>query len=165
MSDVQVGDIVFAHTGTFFGRVIRLGEWIRWRKGAFYNHVCVVNEIRDGIPFVIQAETRGVTDDKPLSTLGQTLVVFPPETVDVDKMLAFYRSQLGKRYGWLTILSIAFNILTPAWLSVRWAWTWVCSAITAEALRAGGWFHDWPDIYQVTPAQLYDAVVTPVVHS
>jgi hypothetical protein len=157
------GDLIFCHSTGIMGRIIRLGERIRFRKGVQWNHVALVDRMmEDGDFLVIQAEAKGVTKDKRLSTIapgGRYQVVRLPVGVSRQKVLDFAHEQVGSRYGWLTILSIAIDILTPFWVpSFRTRNSWICSAVSAEALRAGGWIHQWPDVYLVTPTMLWDAV-------
>lgn len=148
------GDIVFAHNTGLMARAIRLGEWLRFRKGSYFNHACVVDRVEDGVAYVIQAEPRGVTSDKTLDSVGE-YVLFSPSELDVQKILEFSRAQVGSRYGWLSIVSIVVDLVTPDWFpALRARGTWICSAVTAEALRYGGWLAEWGDIYIVTPAQL-----------
>lgn len=122
---------------------------------------------------VIQAEACGVTgtrpdgsgwDARPLSSVapgGWTALVRPPGGVEAARTLGFARGEVGAHYGFLTIASVGFDILTPPWLRfpLRRPNTWICSALAAEALRFGGWYCRWPDIYQVTPAELLHALV------
>jgi hypothetical protein len=64
---------------------------------------------------------------------------------------------LGEHYGFVTIASI-LALLTPRLLNVMMPNTWTCSAVAAEALRAGGWLHNWPDVFQVKPSDLWKVV-------
>jgi len=118
--------------------------------------------LREGADWVVgQAEARGVTLGATLATVapgGSYEIVPVPAGVDRAKELEFLRAQVGRRYGFVTIASILITILTPVFLNVMASDTWICSAVTAEGLRAGGWIHNWPDIYQVNPAQLADAL-------
>lgn len=139
------------------GRAIRFGETLRWKRGSQFNHVAIVSEIRNGVPYVIQAEPRGISNDKPITSVGLFITRRPPRGVDPKKVVTFAKKQVGYKYGWFSIVSVFFDILTPNWFpSFRRDNTWICSALGAEALRYGGWFYSWPDIYTVTPAQLYD---------
>lgn len=163
MSDIQPGDLVFCHSKGIIGKAIRLGEWLRWRTGHFYNHVAVVQEQAGTDWTVVQAEARGVTRTSLLSTVapGGSYLVLRVPNADPMKVVTFAQSQVGKKYGWVSILSIAIRILTPRWLplpSVRANRTWICSALAAESARFSGWLSDWDDIYSVTPAQLYAAI-------
>ena len=163
----QAGSLVFCHNTNIVGRAIRWGEWLRFRKGDFYNHVATLETpvpLSDGDWFVIEALGSGVTDLGRLSSIvapGGTYTIVPaPSAVDTAKQLAFLRAQVGQRYGFLTIVSIIASLLTPAFINVMLPNTWICSAVAAEALRAGGWLHNWPDLYQVNPAQLFEELDT-----
>ena len=153
------GDIVFAHSNGLMGRAIRFGEMLRWRKGSHWNHACVVSRVeQDGTAYVIQADIRGVNEAR-LDSVGQYVIIELPARVNRNKVLAFTKAQVGSKYGILSILSIVFDILSPNWFpSVRMPRTWICSAVTGEALRYGGWLQNWDDLYCVTPAQLFDAL-------
>jgi len=153
---VRPGDVGLSHSNGLMGRAIRFGERIRWgERPSHWNHAFVVDRVEGDKVYVIQAEPSGVTNDKTIDTVGEYELITPPSNVNVDNMLTFARSQVGSRYGWLSILSIVFDIATPSWFwSVRRPHTWICSALVAESLRAGGWIVDWGDIYCVTPAQV-----------
>ena len=158
------GSIGFAHSTGALGRLIRLGEWMRFRKGSKYNHVFVIDRLRDGKCYVVQATLRGVTDSATLGEIAPggsyTIVKLPPD-VNRAKVLEFARRQVGLRYGYMTILAIALDIVTWDWVpAFRGArkQSWICSALGAESLRYGGWLHDWISIYDMTPAQLFVAL-------
>ena len=153
------GDIVFAHSNGIMGRAIRFGEFLRWRKGSHWNHACVVSRVdKDGVAYVIQADIKGVNEAR-LDSVGQYVIIELPARVNRNKVLAFTKAQVGSKYGILSILSIVTDIITPNWFpSMRRKNSWICSAVTGEALRYGGWLHNWADIYTVTPAQLFDAL-------
>ena len=155
------GDIVFAHSNGLMGRAIRLGEFLRWRKGSHWNHACVISRVdKDGTAYVIQADLHGVSEAR-LDTVGQYIILEPPARVNRNKILAFTKAQIGSSYGLLSIASIVADIITPSWFpSMRRRNTWICSAVTGEALRYGGWLHNWSDIYMITPAQLFDALAS-----
>jgi hypothetical protein len=157
------GDLVFAHSKGLIGRAIRLAERIRWRGGDAYNHVAVLAEQVGDDWRIIQAEARGVTHTGMLSTVapGGTYVIVPlAPGIDAAKVLAFAQAQVGRRYGFLTVVSIIATILSPRFVDVMLPDTWICSAVAAESLRFGGWLHNWPDLFQVSPAQLWDALVS-----
>ena len=154
----QAGDIIFAHSNGIMGRLIRMGERLRWGEHASYwNHAAIVSRIENGEAFVIQADLRGV-NEAPLESVGIYKLVSLPDGVSKDTVLRFLNAQVGSKYGLLSILCIALDLLT--WNSapdLRRSGTWICSALVAESLRAGGWFcpaSNYGDIYTVTPAQL-----------
>ena len=156
------GDIVFSHSNGLMARAIRFGEFLRWRKGSHWNHACVISRVdKDGVAYVIQADLHGVSEAR-LDTVGQYIILEPPARVNRNKILAFTKAQVGSSYGLLSIASIVADIITPSWFpSMRRRNTWICSAVTGEALRYGGWLHNWSDIYMITPAQLFDALADP----
>lgn len=162
---VQAGDIGFAHNRGMMGRLIRLGETVRFKKWSTWNHQFVVSQVlEDGTALIIQATLRGVIES-PLATVapgGRYVTVAPPDAVDRHEFLVFCRSQLGTCYGVGTILAIAVDIVTWNWFpSFRGArkQSWICSALVNEGLRYGGWLHEWVDIYDMTPAQSYSVLV------
>jgi len=168
---MNAGDVVFAHSGGLMGKLIRLGEWLKLRRGT-WNHVAILDREVDGEWYVIQAELKGVTNDGKLSdvAIGGNYEVLPCPC-NSSEVLRFARGEVGTEYGILTIIAIALDILSwqwvPAFRSGRKP-SWICSAISAESLRFGGWYHRFSDIYDVTPQEVYDALtlhqtVIPVV--
>jgi hypothetical protein len=136
------------------GKLIRLGEWLRFRKGCEWNHAFIEVDGR-----VIQATLRGVTDTATLEDIGGRYVLLNlPDLVDPTELLAFAKAQVGLEYGFFTILAIAIDITTwnwfPAFRGAR-KQSWICSALVGESLRYGGWLRNFVDIYTITPAELY----------
>lgn len=153
------GDLVFCDGQSLVGRAIKIAEWFRWRKGDWFSHVGIVEEQIDDTDdfFVLQAVSQGVNRTR-LSKMANTTIVPLPWNCDPLKVIAFAKKQVGEEYGVLTIISIVFSILTPRFFTFRARDTWICSALAAESLRYGGWLTDWPDIYQVSPAELWAAL-------
>ena len=145
------------------GKLIRWGERLRWKESAsHWNHACVISRVSKGIPYVIEATLKGVIES-PLSKYEDYVVVRPPADCDVVKLIAFQKAQLKDKYGLLSIVAIAIDLLDGNFMpDLRRSGTWICSALTAEGLRVAGWFTqdtNWGDIYTVTPAQLYQVLV------
>lgn len=153
------GGIGFCQSKGFIAKIIRLGEWLRFRKGEV-NHAFIVHPSGR----VYQAEARGVTNFREIEEVapGGKVWIYPfPEHVDIEKVFLFCAQNVGKRYGWGSILAIALDVILPLWTpAFRRPDTWICSALVAEALRSGGWLRKglWPDIYVVTPTQLRNAL-------
>lgn len=158
----EPGDVGFAHNAGVMGKLIRVGEWLQLRNSE-WNHEFIVSRVVDGVPFIIQATLKGVIES-PLRTVapGGTYITFaPPDGTDRAKVVEFARSQLGLHYGVMTILAIAIDIVSWNWVpSLRGArkQSWICSGLSSEALRYGGWLHEWIDIYDVTPQQAFDVL-------
>lgn len=166
-SGYHSGDLVFCHSNGMISRLIQFGQRIRWKKNYQYNHTAILDTWDDarGEWTVIQAEGKGVTRGRRLSQIapGGKLVIVPlPDGANRSDFLFFLRSQVGQKYGFITDICIGFNILSPRVIRIdfRQNGTWICSAVIA----AGLWFSGWepsaniPDVYQVTPAELYGLV-------
>lgn len=170
----EAGDIGFCHSPGMIGHGIRWSEWLRFKQGSHYNHVFTLDtwhEENNGYWTVIQADAHGVTNHHTIAEAthhGSYEIFSPPpygrirrpSSFSTEKQLEFLRSQVGAKYGYLTILSIVTTLVLPNFINVMLPNTWICSALAAEALRAGGWIHNWPDIYQTNPAQLYEVLTT-----
>ena len=167
------GDIGFARTklsrnglsiAGVMGWLIRLGEWLRFRR-CKVNHQFVVERVVDGVPYVIQATMRGVTDTARLDEVapgGEVITMAPPKCVDREKLLEFCRSKVGLEYGYLTDLAIAIDTVTWQWVpAFRGARkeSWQCAALINQGMLYAGWLHDWLDIYTIFPEQGYDALL------
>lgn len=159
----QPGDIGFARNTGVMAKLIRLGEWLKFRK-CEYNHMFVVSDEvdTDGHPLIIQAVIRGVTGTARLDSVapgGKYITMRPPASRVM--VLGFAKEQVGTKYSVLTILAIVIDIVTwnwfPAFANARRP-SWICSGLTCEALRFGGWFHQWTNIYDVTPQQAFDVL-------
>lgn len=166
LEDAKAGMLVYCHSSGVIGSAIRLVQHLANDVDYQWNHVAILDKKVGNRWYVIQAEAHGVTGtrsdgteylSRPLSTVagdGYYEVREVPDGVDPAKVLEFARSQVGEHYGFITIASIVTSLLTPKFINVMLSNTWICSALTAEALRFGGWLHSWGDIYQVRPAQL-----------
>lgn len=163
-STMNRGDLVFCHTQGIIGKGIR---WAQRNEGdgryAKWNHVAILDRLdANGNWLVIQAEPRGVTDDKGLDSLGIYEIISLPQSVDAKKFLSFVRSQVGHSYGFLSILSCAVDMFLPDSICLRQANTWICSGLAAAGLMYGGFVDatSWSDLYTRTPAYLAHAVST-----
>jgi len=162
----EPGAIGFSHSKGIIGWAIRLGEFLRFRDGQFWNHAFIVSDQVDanGEQLVIQALGSGVNAKKRLSEIapGGRFEILPlPEDVLADDVLTFAEAQVGDKYGWLSIASVSLQILLPKWIPlprIRTGSSWICSALASESLRCGGWVHKWDDIYSVVPSELYAAM-------
>jgi len=161
--EIKVGDIGFAHTTGVLGGLIRAGEKLKWRE-CEWNHAFVVvsvGELASDI-WIAEATLKGVVISNlhnMIESGASIRIVRPPKGADPNRVADFAHAQVGKPYGILSDLCIATDILTPDWfISVRRNGTWICSALAAEALRYGGVYFDWEDIYTVTPTQLWIAI-------
>jgi len=162
-SEIRIGDTGYAKTDGQVGRLIRIGERIKFHH-ATYNHVFTV--VREGDTYetiwVVQATPKkGIILSRfsEISNYAQIVTVLPPpEGCNGTNVAIFANKQLGDPYGLLTIACIAIDVLTPEWfVAFRRPGSWICSALGGEALRFGGFYLDCGDIYTITPQQLFDA--------
>ncbi len=167
MSTPQPGSLVFCHSKGIIGSAIRWGERLRFRgTGDFYNHVAVIDH--DGT--VIQAEARGVTAGATLASIapGGSYEIVTVPGVNPDQVIEFALQEVGSEYGYLTIAAIVLRIILPKWVplpSFRSDGTWICSALSGESIRFGGWLHRWRSIYDPVPSELYSAIKNVSVRS
>lgn len=160
--DYIAGDLVFAHSTGIIGKAIRFAERIRGKGGDNWNHVAVLHRKVDGVWYIIQAEASGVTADKTLESVapgGSYEVVRLPLLVDRHAFLGFAWSQVGAKYGFLSILSCAVDIIIPDSICLRQAKTWICSGLVAAGLFAAGheFARNWAraDLYTTMPSEIW----------
>lgn len=166
----QPGDMLFFHSAGFVGRMIRLGERLRHpTQPHWVNHVGVcVEPDGDGLPRIVQAGASGVAyaylkdidaaydivEAERFPVIGDDPTWGLPDRISI---VAQAHDLVGAKYGWLTIISIVLNVLTPKWIRVpdfRRGTTYICSAAAAWCLHAGGADIDTYDIYQIMPSEL-----------
>ena len=153
------GDMVFYDSSGPVSWLLKVAQLIRWHGDK--SHVAWLDRQVDGQWFIGQAEGCGVTIDKPLVLGPNDVIVKIPDGCDRAKALFFWRSQVGRKYGYLTVLSIFITEMMPWFVNVMLPDTWICSAVVAEGLRFGGWYHSVPDIYQFAPDPLFTALESP----
>lgn len=157
---MKPGDLVLCHSTGILGRAIRVAER-RLQDSRFskWNHIAILDRQVDGQWYVIQAEAKGVTNDKTLSSVapgGRYEVIPLPIQADRMKLLTFARAQVGDKYSWLSIFSCAFDMWLPNAICLRHGSTWICSGLAAAAL----WFAGYEplmrlnDVYTCTPAEI-----------
>jgi hypothetical protein len=158
---VQIGDAVLANTKGAYGRLIQFGQAIRWKKHRQWHHSAIVVRIDpSGQIWCVQMARRGELVKIENIAPGRPLKIVPcPEHVDRDRAVAYAMTLVGIKYGILTIISIAFNILTPQPIRIdlRRDETLICSAAVARSWEHGGWYCPG-DPFQISPAQIDEYV-------
>ena len=152
------GDIVLAHGDGLISKTIRFAERIRGRGGDNWNHVAILDRKIDGVWYVLQAEAKGVTNDKTLASVGSYAIVTLPHYINRLDVLEFARKQVGSKYGFVSILSCIVDIVIPDSICLRKSNTWICSGLVAASLMYAGWEPAWTwarrDIYTIMPSEL-----------
>lgn len=146
------GDIVLVRSPGILARLIRIGERLRRRgKWCYWNHVGIITST-DGDTIeawgrgMVRANLRDHADYKVVSSgLGE---------IDRLQAVSFAESTLGRWYGFLTILSIAVDLVTPDWVTFRSPNTFICSELVARCMEHGGWISPIVDTSQVMPSDI-----------
>lgn len=156
---VAAGDTVFVKKGNLINWIIRIGEWLRFHRDT-WSHVFTVISDNGGL---IEAEWNGVRYSD-ISEYKDTeyLVVHTRDKIlaednDLEQAVDYLLSQLGKPYGYLTIIGTATRFLTPGRSFAFIGKHNICSGLAAQALTRGTFN---PEIQPVTmsPAELAEAL-------
>lgn len=154
-TDPRAGDFLLTHAHAWTSRLIRFGERFRYRgvnrPFAYWSHaVAVVSDDGD----IVEALGRGVTAGHITKYAGSDYVYVRVQAKDADRaqMAAFAQSRAGEDYGFMTIISIVFSLLTTGRLRFQLAGTEICSGLVARMLERGDYI--WDEPASVMPADL-----------
>jgi len=162
-SDFHAGDLVGFRTRGVFAAAIRLGQRISGIKHYDITHIAVVVEGGPD-PLIIQAVRK--INEVRLSSYGDTEhVVIPSPLVPFDPCrsaaVTFAKSELGRKYGVMSVISRAWNTITPKWVrfGINRSGDMDCSAFGTRFFEHQGITVPWPDPWQVFPGQLADEYI------
>jgi hypothetical protein len=135
------GDFILTHSNSLTGRLIRLGQWFRYGNATYkrWSHAAlIVSEQGD----LIEAVGRGILST-PISHYRSTeryLVHLSAATADKrdrEQIVEFARYWLAQkpRYGCVTIVSVAFSLITSAKFVFGIDGQFTCSGLVASALE------------------------------
>jgi hypothetical protein len=155
-NQIQPGDAVFAHTKNFYGLMIRVAQALRWWKYREWNHMAIVDSVdEDGTVWVLQMARRCERVKlEEVAPGGHLKWVACPENLDKSRIMEYAREQIGTKYGILTIVSIAINLLLPEAISfdIHKENTLICSGFVMRSWEHGGF--DCPvNPFSITPAE------------
>lgn len=152
------GDFILTHRHNPIAQLISLGEKRRFRGAdAAYAHWthCALIVGTDGS--LVEAESKGVlrspiarykADEYHLVRLGPEFA-----TEARQRSVAYSEAQVGKAFGYLTLLGAALFLLTGAPFRLMRQDHQICSGLVVRALQAGGLVPDLdPDL--TLPADL-----------
>jgi uncharacterized protein YycO len=153
------GDFILTHSNSFYGWLIRFGQRLRFRgedrKYGWWNHAAVIVST-DGD--LIEALNAGVrrTNTTTYALTDYTLVHLQPSLADEHdrkQIVAFANWCLGQPYGWFTIASIAFSLITGGKFTFGFEGQSICSGLVARSLeRTSAIFNRTPS--HIMPADL-----------
>ena len=154
---VSVGDIVLVHGHGVVDRLIQFGERIRDSKEAsYYNHAAYIVG-SNGL--LLQATGRGIEFGNFYTSFAtdETLVIPNPlGRFQTQDALKFANSCINVKYGYLEIVSIGCDLLTPHFIHFKSGNTLICSEFVAKILEHGGWISPKLDTSHVMPSDLYN---------
>ncbi|HVT63686.1 MAG TPA: hypothetical protein VHD81_00845 [Mycobacteriales bacterium] len=164
------GDFLLTHGDAFFSKMIRFGEGLRVhgadRKYTWFNHAALVID-EEGT--LAEALATGVVQSPADKYQPKDYVIVPSGASpdDVDEILKFARWVLETRhkYGKLTIVSIAFTLLTGSKFTFFVDGEFICSGFVARAMERTGVIFNRDPVH-ITPADLakyYNAIPPPKV--
>lgn len=139
--DFDPGDFILTHSNCWTGRIIRWGQRLRFRgrrrKYAWWNHTALIVSKKGDI---IEAFGKGVVSDN-ISKYTQaeyTVVRIHPELAnaqDREEVVVYGKWALDEKYGYLTIVSIALNLIFGGKFSFFIDGQTICSGLVARALE------------------------------
>ena len=161
------GDFLLTHSSSLVGKIIRFGQRLRIHGDdviyAHWSHAALVtSETGD----LVEALGRGVSRSKASKYDGVEYHVIRTHATERDRFqaveFASWSADNYQRYGFMTILSLAFTLTTGAKFSFYVDGTEICSGLVARALeRTGAIFVRDPS--HCTPADLAKHFEVPVV--
>lgn len=144
------GDFIVTHGNDIFDILIRIFTNSNW------NHAALITSPSGDI---IELTSKGVKKStiQEYATKDRYLVHITMSEEDRQQVIAYanYISDKHDTYGFLTICTIAFKIITKSRLVIKLDGTLICSEFVARALAQGGILWD-RDPSLITPADLYN---------
>jgi len=153
------GDFILVSTKGILAKFIRLGQIIRYhgkmKPFSHWNHAAMVVDT-DGT--IVEAVGRGVvySNVSEYNDVEYYYVKTKLNKQSREQTVAAAKSFIKDKYGWVTIISIAFELLTGIKLQFTNNNTMICSAVVGQSLWAGGIIFD-TNPYQIMPADLASA--------
>ena len=155
------GDFILTHGDQWTSRLIRFGQSLRYRgvkaKYTYWNHTALVVDHTGAIVEALGTGValRSIHDYEPTQ---YTVVRIDASDEDRAQAATFARSCVGAQYGWVTIVSIAFSLVTGGGFAFAIDGQLICSGLVARALeRTNAIFkHDPARIMPAELAEIYD---------
>jgi len=153
------GDFILVSTTGILAKFIRFGQFIRYhgqmKPFSTWNHTAM---IVDETGTIIEAAGRGVrySHIDEYKDVEYYLVNTKLNKQSCDQAVAACKSFVKDKYGWLTIASIAFELITGIKLQFSINNSMICSGVVAQSLWAAGVIFN-RNPYQMMPADLASA--------
>jgi len=150
------GDFVLVSTKGILAKFIRLGQFFRYhgkmKPFAHWNHAAMIVD-EDGT--IVEAVGRGVVVNNISDYKGVEYYYVSTKLnkQSRDQTVVACKSFIKDKYGFVTIISIALELLTGIKIQFNSSNSMICSAVVAQSLWAGGIIFD-RNPYQMMPADL-----------
>jgi len=141
IGEYKKGDFILTHSDSFYGWLIRFGQRLRYwgkdRKYTRWNHAAIIIS-DDGD--LMEALSNGVVKTKishykdteyHLISLGAEI----SDNRDRTQEVSFADASWHESYGWLTIVSIAFGLITGCKITFGVEGQTICSGLVARCLE------------------------------
>lgn len=139
--DLLPGDFILTHGSSSMGKVIRVGERLRFRgpdrKYTRWNHVALLVDSEGGL---IEADEGGVhrAQLSKYAAVEYYLVRIQASDEERAHAVQFADWSLHQSFGWLNIISIALSLMTGVKLDIGLGNQETCSSLVARALEHAG---------------------------
>lgn len=156
---VKPGDFFLTHGDTFWCKLIELGQALRFKgenkHWSFWTHCGI---FKDSSGNIIETLGNGVVERNITYYQNYKYIVVHLNISDEDRqeMVNFAKSCIKDGYGWLTLLSIGFSLLTGTKFSFGFDGEEICSGLVTRSLERTS-FIPSRDASHITPADLAKA--------
>ena len=150
------GDFVLTHGDAWTSRMIRFGQALRIygddRTYTYWNHAAMIVGADGSIVEALGAGVR-VGNLSTYLRASYHIVHIDASAADRVQVVRYTESQVGIPYGFLTIVGIAFGLLTGAKFTFDFEGQHICSGLVARSLeRTDAIFNRSPE--HIMPADL-----------
>jgi uncharacterized protein YycO len=153
------GDFLLVSTTGILAKFIRFGQFLRYhgkmKPFAHWNHAAMVID-EDGS--IVEAVGRGVviSNISEYKDVEYYYVSTHLNKQSREQVVAASKNFVKDKYGFVTIISIAMELLTGIKIQFNASNSIICSAVVSQSLWAGGIIFD-RNPYQMMPADLASA--------
>lgn len=152
------GTLVEFEGNAWTDKLIKFGERLRGKKGSQFSHMGIIVDMDGG---TVEAVGRGIVKSRVGSRTYKILDPFHPDDklayiscVTYARWCANPKRNSKIKYGYLTIISIAIDLIFGGKFSFRSGNTLICSELAAKAAEHGGWICPKLDTSHVMPSDM-----------
>ena len=143
----QPGDFILTHDNSWTSRLIRFGQRLRYRGSeaqfARFNHAAIIVSHSGQLVEAVGTGVK-VSHISAYKKEEYALVRVYASADDRTQATQYANYCVGYKYGWFTILSLAWTLLTGGRFSFAVDGSLICSGLVAGALERTGAIWDRP---------------------